>query len=208
VRPFVPDIDAIPESERAYYENFLIATFNNPARVDLNNDMMWNFLSVQEAEKKRIAIDSTVLPPLMQAVEHCLKTLSALPSSPVRAVFHDVHPRLVALRCFYTTMRNSVAWTESVHGYLDAKTDDERYAYRARCRAMVTNELENAAALLELWNTSEVDFMPVSSIGETAHIYGENFGELLGKKIALMQQHIDDEPHIDPTYMWRMPTIH
>jgi hypothetical protein len=37
VGPFVPDIEVIPEQERAYYETYLLATCNNPARVDLNN---------------------------------------------------------------------------------------------------------------------------------------------------------------------------
>ncbi|MBF8297220.1 MAG: hypothetical protein HW389_3765, partial [Bacteroidetes bacterium] len=32
----------------------------------------------------------------------------------------------------------------------------------------------------------------------------ENFGELLKKKIELMERHRDDEPYIDPNYMWRM----
>jgi hypothetical protein len=46
--------------------------------------------------------------------------------------------------------------------------------------------------------------MPVSSLGESLHLYGENFGDLLGHKIALMERHAHDEPYIDPQYMWRM----
>jgi hypothetical protein len=208
VRPFVPNIDAIPESERRYYEDFLIATFNNPARVDFNNDMMWNFLSVQEAEEKKSAIDTGVLPPLTQALHECSNLLSTRPPLDRNTVFSDLKARLLVLRCFCTTMRNTLAWTASVHGYLEAQTSKEKDRCRTACRAMVINELENARTLLEWWETSDVDCLPISSTGETAHIYGENFGDLLKKKIALMERHMNEEPFIDPDYMWRMPTIH
>ena len=70
---------------------------------------------------------------------------------------------------------------------------------------MVANERDNAKDLLKLWKESRIDWMPISSIGESLHIYGENFGELVERKIELMTKHIDDEPYIDPNYMWRMP---
>ena len=41
VRPFVPNISAIPDSERAYYEQHMIATFNNPTLVDFSADALW-----------------------------------------------------------------------------------------------------------------------------------------------------------------------
>jgi hypothetical protein len=206
VRPFVPDIDAISDEERRYYEQFLLATFNNPARVDLNNDMMWNFLSVEEAGQRKQQVDEAVVPPLEEAVKLCVRTLGhASPASPEHAVFHDLHDRLVAMLCFYTTMRNSVAWTESVHGYMKSSTEEEKQTYRNLCRAMVDHELENARRLLRLWEESDVRFMPVSRSGESLHTYGRNFGDLLKKKIDLMERHRLDEPRIDPEYMWRMP---
>lgn len=205
VRPFVPDIDAIPETERSYYERYLLATFNNPARIDLNNDMMWNFLSVKEAGSKKQAIDESVIPPINQALEHTTRLLQQLErSESSRKVFEDLRDRLRALRCYTMTMRNSVAWSESVHGFMDARSDHEKENYRLLCRAMVTSELENTKNLLNLWNESRVDWMPVSGGGESLHIYGQNFGEHLRRKIVLMQEHIDDEPHIDPNFMWRM----
>ena len=70
---------------------------------------------------------------------------------------------------------------------------------------MVDAELANAKRLLALWRGSDVQFMPVSTLGESMHIYGENFGELLEKKIDLMERHRNDEPYVDPAYMWRMP---
>jgi hypothetical protein len=91
-----------------------------------------------------------------------------------------------------------------VHGYLEAQSVSEKEQYRSLCRAMITSELENAKNLLNLWNESDVDWMPVSQMGESLHIYGENFGDHVRRKIALMQQHIDDEPYIDKEFMWRM----
>jgi hypothetical protein len=70
---------------------------------------------------------------------------------------------------------------------------------------MVESELVNARELLLLWRESRVDFTPISESGESLHIYGRNFGEHLEKKIALMERHRDDEPMIDPDYMWRFP---
>lgn len=206
IRPFVPNIDAIAESERAYYERYLLATFNNPARIDLNNDMMWNFLTVPEAREKKEAIDRDVLPPLAEAIARGGELLGTiLPANPARTVFQDLHDRLRAARCYYCTMRNSVAWTEAVHGYCEAASEDERRSFRSQCRAMILNELENMKALLALWNESNVEWMPVSETDESLHIYAENFGEHLKRKIALMEAHANDEPWIDKTYMWRMP---
>ncbi len=206
VRPLVPNIDAIPEEERSYYERFLLATFNNPARIDLNNDMLWNFLTVQQAADKKRQIDELVLQPLATAIGLCRETLGNLTSDPPHTgVFRDLLDRLRAARCFYATMRNTMAWTESVHGYCDAKTPREKDTYRNLCRGMVENELGNARELLLLWRESRITFTPISERGESLHIYGANFGDHLEKKIALMERHRDDEPMIDPDYMWRFP---
>jgi len=207
VRPFVPNIDAIPEAERAYYERFLLATFNNPARVDLNNDMMWNFLTVEEAATKKLIFDEQVVPSLSAAIEKCRDGLDTASSdSREHQVFKDLHDRLKVYRCFCVTMRNTMAWTEGVHGYINAKTDEMRGRYRDFTRSMVESEIENAKSLLNTWNEMDTEVIPISQVRDSLHIYGENFGELLEKKIALMERHKNDEPHIDPDYMWRMPS--
>jgi len=69
---------------------------------------------------------------------------------------------------------------------------------------MMTKEIENVKDLLELWETSRVDFMVVSKTGETGYIYGENLGELLRQKIQLMKEYRDVEPRIDPDIMWKI----
>jgi hypothetical protein len=207
IRPFVPDVDAIPEEERSYYERFLLATFNNPARIDLNSDMLWNFLTVRQAGEKKRQIDELVLRLLATAIGLCREALGNLSSDPPHAdVFRDLLDRLRAAWCFYTTMRNTMAWTESVHGYCEATTSGEKQQYRDLCRGMVESELGNARELLLLWLESQSKFTPISQGGESLHIYGKNFGDHLERKIALMERHRDDEPMIDPDYMWRFPT--
>jgi hypothetical protein len=206
VRPFVPDIDAIPEEKRRYYERFLLATFNNPARIDLNNDMMWNFLTPAEAGEKKKAIDEGVSPPLDAAIDRAASGMErAGGNDAVQCVFHDLLDRLRAARCYYLTMRNTMAWTESVHGYCRAKTPEEGEYYRTLALEMVGNEVDNARDLLALAQTSRVRFMPVLTGGETLHGYGKNFGDLLKRKISLMEGYGDREPRVDPGYMWRMP---
>jgi len=202
VRPLVPNIDAIPEDERLYYEDFLLATFNNPARIDLNNDMLWNFLSVREAGEKKQAIDGQVLPPLDTAIDCCRDLLAGTEGIP--ALFSDLFDRLRVGRCYCRTMRNVLAWIESVHGYGQATQSAEKALSLARCRDMVDNELNNVRELQALWQSGRTHFMPVSARGETLHIYGENFGDLLAKKIELMERYGNAEPVVDPHYMWRM----
>jgi hypothetical protein len=204
VRPFVPDIDAIAEKDRAYYERFLLATFNNPARVDLNADMLWRYQTVAGAAERKTRIDTSALPPLEKALQMAAEVQRTLPDGHQAApVFEDLRDRLLATRTFLRTMRNTMAWTEAVHGYMEAATPGEREHCRHLCRAMVDDELENARDLLSLWKRTDRDLFPVSVCGETLHIYGDNFGDLLAQKIALMERHRDDEPGVDKDYMWR-----
>jgi hypothetical protein len=101
-------------------------------------------------------------------------------------------------------MRNMAAWIEGVHGYLEAQTPGEKAEYVKKTAEMVENELANAKELLRLWEAGKTGWIPLSETGETLHMYGANFGELLKKKIRLMEQHREDEPAIDPHFMWRI----
>jgi hypothetical protein len=47
--------------------------------------------------------------------------------------------------------------------------------------------------------------MTVAAEGETPFVYGENFPELMRRRIGLMERHRDDEPRIDPDFMFRVP---
>jgi len=60
---------------------------------------------------------------------------------------------------------------------------------------MMDDEIDNMKNLLELWQTSQVDFMPISDVTESMYIYcDKNFADLLNKKIELMEKHKNDTP--------------
>jgi len=206
VRPMVPDIAKIPASERAYYEKYMLSTFNNPTLVDLAADALWTLVPTAEAERIMNQFDQAVWGPLDSAIVLLDKKLGDLPKDDASyAVFLDQRDRLVGLRCHFRTLRNTAAWIAGVHGYLEAKDDQAKQQKRQLVHDMVLDEIQNMRDLLKLWDGSKVDFIPVTTIGETMNIYGENLGELLKKKIELMTGHENDEPYIDPNFMWQMP---
>ncbi len=206
-RPFVPNIEAIPDSQRAYYEKFMLATFNNPTRIDMNNDMLWNFLTVQQAADKKEQFDRIVMPEVERAIDLASEQLKSIPvKSEQSRVFEDVLIRLRTYKHFAMTLRDMLAWIEGVHGYLEANSPAEKQVYGGKVKAMVQAELANTKGLLDLWEHSPLEFMAVSTIGENLHVYGEDFGQLLKKKIALMEEHENDVPYIDPNFMWHMPS--
>ncbi len=217
VRPFAPDIGGIPEAERAYYERFMTVTFNNPNLVDLGTDILWTLMDTAQADAAVAQADRATWKPLDDAIAVLGAAIDRVPDG-VRIepdgrrrykgeaeVLGDHLDRLRALRCYFRTLRNTAAWVAGVHGCLEAKDPAEKAARRAAVRAMIDDEVRNAGDLAALAETSTVRFMPVDPSGETFNMYGPNLPELIRKKTALMKAHRDDEPRIDPEFMWRMP---
>jgi hypothetical protein len=206
IRPFVPDIDKVSESEREYYEKFIISIFNNPHRVDLAADALWKLISIEQGDEIVHKYDSKVWSPLQQAITVAEKTIKTIPQgTPARELFVDLRDRLLGARCYFRTLRNVGAWVAGVHGYLEAKNEADKEARLRMVREMVDDELQNARDLLQLWRSTEINFIPIHASGETWHEYGDNLGELIEKKITLMEKYKGDLPYIDPDYMWRMP---
>jgi len=205
-RPFVPDIGKILQKERQYYEDYMLTVFNNPNNVDFQKDALWELLSIEQCEQFIKQFDTHVWNPLDHAIAIAQEAveMSSQQKQP-ETVFIDVRDRLIAYRCYSKTLRNICAWIAGVHGYLDAKDEAVKKTKLKMVREMVANELQNAKELLKLWESSSVDFMPIYRYGENGHDYGPNFGEVLKKKIELMEKYGDSTPYIDPNYMWRMP---
>ena len=205
VRPFVPNISEIPESERAYYEQHMISTFNNPTLIDFSADALWLLIDREQAASIVRQSDSLVWGPLDEAIELMDGSLKRqAEGTPAYEVLLDQRDRLLALRCYYRTLRNIAGWIAGVHGYMAASSPDVQAAMRAEVLATIDDEIKNAEELLQLWNTTQVDFIPVSTVGENFALYGENMGALIQKKIALMKKHREDTPYIDPDFMWRV----
>jgi hypothetical protein len=174
--------------------------------VDLKRDVLFDLTTPQRCLDAIKRIDEGVWGPLDQAIEILNATLASVGSdSKAHQVFYDQRERLRALRCWFRTMRSVSAWIAGVHGYLEAEDDATRRSCQETLRVMMRQEIENTRDLLKLWETTSVEFMSVSAIGETLLIYGENFGDLLKKRIALMQGRENDEPYVDPGFMWRVP---
>jgi hypothetical protein len=207
VRPFVPDIDRIPEEERAYYEKVMVSPPHNPNRVDLGKDVLFELITPDYAGKAYRRIDAKARPPLDAAIELAGRgetDAARAGDDQAYQAFRDVHLRALALRCLVESQRNAAVWIHAVHGYGEARDLQARRRLRALLDDMIVREIANAEALIRLWNESGIEWMAVSAFGETPFIHGENFPGLLKTKITLMKRHRRDAPHIDPGYMFRV----
>ncbi|MGD2215376.1 MAG: hypothetical protein PVJ64_01415 [Gemmatimonadales bacterium] len=202
-RPLVPNIEAIPDAERAYYQDFMCTTPHNPNNVDLSRDVLFQLTTVPECRKALERIDANLWKPLDAALELLEgardQAADALGSG---NVIDDQFVRLAALRCWFMTQRNVAAWIAGVCGYVQAVTDSERSDCRSLIDEMMVGELVNSERLLGLLD-SDVEFMATTDQGETPLMYGRNLRDLLTKRVELMTAHRGDEPYIDPGYIER-----
>jgi hypothetical protein len=205
IRPIIPNIEIIPEAERAYYEKFLLATTHNRTRVDFRYDVGFDLVDPAHAAFCVKVMNRDLLP----EIEKALTLLGDMKkvAGPAMACVVDQYDRMRALKSWYRTQRNVTQWVACVHGYLESKEAAVRKECRSLLKEMVLDEIDNARDLLSLWETSKTNWMMVSEVGETTFIYYENFGELVKKKIALMQGHENDEPFVDPDFQWRVPGL-
>ncbi len=206
-RPLVPDIDRIPEAERAYYESFMCTSIHNPNRVDLAQDVLFDLISVEYAQLAVERIDARVWDSLDQALSFFEKGFleAASPQNPkAQAVFQDQSIRTKALRCLYETLRNTALWIYAVHTYIQSQNSEKKEHMRKLLADMIEREICNCRALKDIWESSSIEWMIVSGSEETPFIYAENLGELLDRKIDLMETYADCEPRIDADYMYRV----
>lgn len=205
VRPIVPDLHAIPEKDRRYYEDYMVSAANNPNAVDLGRDVLFELVSQDYGDSFVKRVDEHVLPRLQQALALAEQQAAdnSLPEN-ARRVFVDQRDRLRGLRCWARTLRSVAAWVAGVYSFLDTQDAAVKKKSRSYLDDMIAAELQNARDLLELWESSEIDFMAVSRSGETSYIYGENLGSLIRRKIELMEKYRHVEPRIDTEIMWRV----
>ena len=203
VRPLVPDIEAIPREDRLYYERFLVSTFNNPNINDLGRDVLFELISEEAGAAMTKGFDDNVLPRL-DAARKDAERLAAGADAQARPVFADLVVRIRALRAWATTQRNTCAWVAGVYGYLGTEDETARAGFRADLDRMIDLDVENTHELIDLWENGGAEFMMVSDVGETSFIYGENFGDLLRRKLELTAQYRHHAPRIDKDILWRL----
>lgn len=205
VRPLVPNIETIPEVKRRYYEEFMCSTPQNPNNVDLMRDVLFELTDRKRCEIATERMDKFLFPPLEEAINMLSDEIKNLPdNSKSKKAFWDQFVRLKVLKCWFKTIRNISAWIAGVHGYLESNSENDKQKYKNMVRELMESEIKNTEELIDLWeNNNGVEFMAITDMGETPLIHGENFGDLLKNKIELMKEYINDEPYIDPDYMWK-----
>ncbi|MBU0520606.1 hypothetical protein KJ564_16875 [bacterium] len=203
VRPFVPNLEAISEEERRYYEDFMCTTPHNPNNVDLSRDVLFQLTTPEKSRLDVERMDQHVWEPIDQAIELLGEKLEeAEKASGENNVIEDQFIRLKALRCWLMTQRNVAAWIAGVYGYMDGGRIKIKQKWREFLQDMMKKEIANTDELLSLLETG-IEFMAMTEQGETPLIHGTNFRYNLEKRIALMELHFDDEPFIDHDYMLR-----
>jgi hypothetical protein len=206
-RPLVPDIGHIPENERAYYEDFMCTSIHNPNRVDLAQDVLFELLTADYAKQAVERIDARVWDLLDKALSLFEKGKQAAATDQdlkAQAVFQDQGDRIQALRCLYETLRNTALWIYTVHTYVQSQSSEEKAQMRKLLADMIEREIRNCRALKDLWESSPIEWMIVSGGEETPFIYAANLGELLDRKIEMMESFADCEPCIDADFMYRV----
>jgi len=217
-RPFVPNIEAIPRPERAYYEEFMCTTPHNPNNVDLGRDVLFRLITPEQGRRDAERTDAHVWPPLDAAIAR-LEAARARGNPEVSPrgrglqtslltgdVIEDQLVRLKALRCWIETQRNIAAWVGAVYGWMEATDPGEKMRHRQALDDLIDREIANSLSLTALLDTG-VEFMATTDLGETPLIHGRNLKALLERRIALMRRHRDDEPFIDHDYMLRMAAL-
>lgn len=205
IRPIVPNVEAIPEEEREYYEKYLLATTHNRCRVDFRYDVGFDLVDPEHASKCLKYMDRDLFPEMQSALMLIESMTSRATTESAQSCLTDLRDRMIALQCWYRTQRNVTAWVAGVHGYLESTDAKTKKECRKLLREMVLDEIENTKQLLQLWETAKTNWIIISGVGETTFMYYKNFGELLKRKIELMRGHEDDEPYVDPDFQWRVP---
>ena len=203
-RPFVPDIEAIPQKERAYYERHGCFQHNNPSINDLGKDVLFDLVTREYGAKAYAAFDHNVLPRLDKLLAK-LTSLAARTAgdATAQAVFTDLLDRARAYRIWCRSLRMVCAWCAHVYGYLESKTAAEKKQHEKLLQAAIDLELANTTDLIALLETARTEVMVVSAVGNNTFFYGEDLPQLLREKIRLMGKYRNRKPRIDRNILWR-----
>ncbi|MFW6123975.1 MAG: hypothetical protein ACOC5G_02025 [Acidobacteriota bacterium] len=198
VRPLVPDISRIPEKERAYYEDHMCTSIHNPNKVDLSKDVLFQLITKSYSEKAFKRIDKNVFPPLNQAIQILRKHHKN------QKHFQDQYWRGRSLKCLFETLRNTAVWIYGVYEYSDNKGKSKNSKSKRLLEDMIEREIRNSYELIEIWKKAPIDWMIVSKNKQTPFIYGDNFPDLMKKRIQLMEKYKHCEPNIDQNFMFKV----
>ncbi len=204
VRPLTPNLEAVPAEERDYFQRFMVTVVNNPMNNDLGRDVLFKLITEETGRQMTGYFDQNVLPRYAAAQKKAADLVRSS-SGDAAVVFKDLHDRIVALKCWATTQRNTTAWVAGVHGYIRSDDPAEKKEFSDSVQDMIDLDIENTRTLLHLLETTSTEVLMLSGVGETSYVYGENITENLKRKIELTEKYRHCEPYIDEDIMWRMP---
>ena len=204
-RPFVPDLEAVPAADRAYYEKHGCFQFNNPGLNDLGKDVLFDLITRESGAKMAADMDRELLPRLRALINQLATHIAAASAdSPARNVFADLRDRARAYLHWVTTLRNVCAWCECVYGWLDsASAVATKSACEKKLQATIDLELANTRGLIDLLTTTKSEVLVVSGSAESTFFYGENLVDHLRVKLRLTEQYRHHPPRIDRDIYWR-----
>ncbi|MFI5356780.1 MAG: hypothetical protein ACHQ4G_05545 [Opitutales bacterium] len=203
-RPFVPDIEAIPAKERAYYERFGCFQHNNPSLNDLGKDVLFDLVTRAQGARAMHCFDRHVFPRLAKLIARLEKLETQTAAEPAaQAVFADLLDRARAFRVWCGSLRMVCAWCAHVYGYLESKNAAAKRQHVSYLQAAIDEELVNTANLLDLLERGRTEVMVLSAVGNNTFCYGEDLPILLRQKIRLMKKYRHHPPRIDRDILWR-----
>ena len=203
-RPYVPDIEAIPEKERAYYERHGCFQHNNPGINDLGKDVLFDLVTKDYGAKAMTAFDRNVFPRLEKLLARLKQLRARTAEDPTsQAVFADLFDRARAYRAWCTSLRTVCAWCAHVYGYLESKSAAERRTHEKKLQAAIDVELANTVELIDLLENAKTEVLITSGVANNTFFYGEDLPDLLRHKLRLMKQYRHRKPRIDKGILWR-----
>ncbi len=202
-RPFVPDIEAVPLTDRRYYEKHGCFQHNNPGTNDLGRDVLFDLITREQGEKMSSDMDRELLPRIRDLITRLETKVAALTDPQVTDVFRDLLDRVRGYLHWAVALRNVCAWCADVYGYLEASDDATREACTQRLQASIDLDLANTQGLLDLIESTSTEFMVVSGVGNNTYFYGEDLPDLLRRRLELTAQYRHHAPRIDRDILWR-----
>jgi hypothetical protein len=202
-RPFVPDMEAVPAPDRAYYEKHGCFQHNNPGLFDLGKDVLFDLVTKDYGTKAAQRFDENVLPPLDALITDLEKNAVEAKSPEAAGVFRDLRDRARAYHCWCTSLRNVCAWCSHVYGYLEAKTESEKRSQEKSLQKAIDIELKSTRALVALLETTSTEVLITSKAGNNTFFYGEDLPELLKRKLELTIKYRDRRPRIPADVLWK-----
>ncbi|WP_221031565.1 hypothetical protein [Actomonas aquatica] len=203
-RPFVPDIEAIPAPERAYYERHGCFQHNNPGLVDLGRDVLFDLVTKEMGRKMTDDMDEHLFPRVHALVDRLQQQLDGLAAdSPAAPVFRDLLDRVRAYRHWAIALRGVCSWCAEVYTYTETDDEAERTAAMERLQQSIDLDLENTAGLIDLLENTSSELLATSGVGNTTFLYGEDLPELLKRRLDLTQRYRHHPPRIDKSILWR-----